>query len=237
MQNIQCTAFSLKDGGEDTLSDAWSVLDQTERERAKRLHFDRDRNRFVNGRAMLRHLLAKSTDQRRAQDVRIETGSHGKPFLPDADHLHFNLSHSEDLAVFALSEDGPVGVDVEYLGREIDPLALGKAVFQEHELAILRNLRKHEQPGRFFAYWTAKEAVMKLTGEGMSLRPTKIALQLDANGLPTSASISARTEHIHLMPIDLGVPDFGCTLATHSAAQCSLSPLSSSGGHPCVDNL
>ncbi len=94
---------------------ATAFLSDAERQRASRLAFDRDRRRFVVARARLRQLLGARLDVR-AEAVELVYGAHGKPALAPrfaASDLRFNVSHCDDLAVYAFSHGCEVGIDVE----------------------------------------------------------------------------------------------------------------------------
>ncbi|HEX9506476.1 MAG TPA: 4'-phosphopantetheinyl transferase, partial [Acidimicrobiia bacterium] len=92
-----------------------AVLSDEERDRARRFVFERDRQRFIVARGVLRWLLAARLGVR-PQAVELVYGERGKPALAPrlaASGLRFNVSHCEDVAVYAFSSAGDVGVDVE----------------------------------------------------------------------------------------------------------------------------
>lgn len=160
-------------------SEAW--LSEEERDRAERYHFPADRQRFTYFHAMMRRLLAsvlsKGTD---ARELRFQAGEFGKPWLVDVPQLHFNLSHSQDQAVLAATWIGPVGIDVERVDDEFPVQEIAREYFVGEERAAIENApTKDQRTLRFFQYWTAKEAVMKVTGLGMSLEPRSIELALE----------------------------------------------------------
>ena len=87
---------------------------------------------------------------------------HGKPYLPDYPHLHFNLSHCSHAVLCAL-DDQPIGADVESI-RAARP-GLLRYTMSEAEQALITS---SPQPDRTFTtLWTRKEALLKLTGEGV----------------------------------------------------------------------
>ena len=88
---------------------------------------------------------------------------HGKPEIPG---VHFNLSHSGDLVVCAVSEK-PVGCDVEKLRKA--PERFAGHFFCENERNYLKAAADDKYDETFFRLWTLKESYMKMTGEGMSL--------------------------------------------------------------------
>ncbi|MFP4222159.1 MAG: 4'-phosphopantetheinyl transferase family protein [Phormidium sp.] len=141
-----------------------SVLTGAERERARRYRRQEDRHRFVLTRSWLRRLLGVYLDQDPA-GLRVETTPEGKPFLAGFPVL-FNLSHSGDWALLGFCRDRPLGVDVE-AHRSVPVLSLARRFFQTSEVATLEGLPPAEQERLFFEYWTAKEAYLKATGEGL----------------------------------------------------------------------
>ena len=93
----------------------------------------------------------------------FEYGEHGKPFIVDHPEIHFNLSHCRE-AVVCMVSDKPVGIDVESI-REFKE-SLVHYTMNENEI---RQIEQAERPEmEFIKLWTQKEAVLKLTGEGIS---------------------------------------------------------------------
>jgi len=86
----------------DKLSKLLPVLDGTERSRAERFVFDKDRTRFIVARSVLRLLAARYLDGS-PEEVEFTYGPQGKPALRQHSHLHFNLAHSDGLALYAFA--------------------------------------------------------------------------------------------------------------------------------------
>ena len=149
---------------------AAALLSDAERQRASRFLFDRDRDRFIVGRARLRQLLAARLGTR-PESVELVYGAHGKPALArrfaDAD-LHFNVSHCDDVTLYAFSCGREIGVDVEAVRviREADDIA-GR-FFSHRENQAYRALERRDRPLGFFQCWTRKEAFIKALGDGLS---------------------------------------------------------------------
>jgi 4'-phosphopantetheinyl transferase len=143
------------------------VLDDEERGRAARFHFDADRRRSIVGRAALRILLGRYLG-RNASDLRFAAGAHGKPRLCDA-ALEFNVSHSGDFAAIALAADTPVGIDVECEKRMSDLEAIASRYFAPAEAEAVLKAQGAQAVALFFSTWTAKESVIKAAGAGLSL--------------------------------------------------------------------
>ena len=139
--------------------------------REKIMHFGQSQNRrqSLGAGLLLEQVLAEHGIS--ANSVRI--GKHGKPEVPG---IHFNLSHSENLVVCAVS-DKPVGCDVEKI-KEV-PHTLAERFFSEKEREYLSACSGEAYKEAFFRLWTMKESYAKMTGEGMSGTVDKVEIVLD----------------------------------------------------------
>ncbi len=121
------------------------LLCAEERARAERIVRERNRRLWSRSRGVLRALLGRYLDQD-PRALQFELGPHGKPALhgsaEQAPDLRFNLSHSGEIALVAVSAGREVGVDVER-ARE------------RHTAEFLRT-------------WVAHEAVVKCRGTGLA---------------------------------------------------------------------
>jgi Phosphopantetheinyl transferase len=149
---------------------ARNLLADDERERAARFRFEKHQRRFILARAGLRRLLGDflGIDSRTLQ---FNYAAHGKPALqmPALPFpLHFNLSHSGELALVAVSRQGPIGVDVEWIRSVKDADDLVARFFSNRENALFQKLPPVHKPEAFFNLWTRKEALLKATGEGIT---------------------------------------------------------------------
>ena len=84
----------------------------------------------------------------------------GKPYVVDGS-LHFNLSHSGDYALIAVTADAPVGVDIERHREHRRWREIAKRFFAPHEASSLRTADD------FYRLWVVKEAVLKALGTGL----------------------------------------------------------------------
>ncbi len=137
-----------------------------EQQRAERLHSAKNKKSFIIAHEKLRLILADYLDQK-PQEICILTTKTGKPFL-DKHPLHFNLSHSKDWGLLALSLDNPVGVDIEALRDNVDHNKISQRFFSTEETSTLNKLPTVEKWEYFFSLWTQKEAYLKAKGEGLS---------------------------------------------------------------------
>lgn len=146
-------------------------LDAEERERASRFATAELRRRFVAAHVVQRRLLGLALGIP-ASAVRFARGRSGKPLLAAAPGeeapIAFNLSHSEEFALFALAHLPLLGVDIERRRALSDRDAVAKRVFTPGERARIDADDEAERERAFFAAWARKEAVIKATGEGLS---------------------------------------------------------------------
>jgi 4'-phosphopantetheinyl transferase len=141
----------------------WLSVD--ERDRAQRFHFEEDRVRFVVARGMLREILG-SYLSKSAANITFCLCKGGKPAIPGRP-LHFNVSHSHDLLLCAITPNREVGVDVERL-RSIDELeAIANQFLSARDWAMLANLPVERREREFFHCWTRMEARVKAAGVGL----------------------------------------------------------------------
>jgi 4'-phosphopantetheinyl transferase len=130
--------------------------------------FEVHRRRFVLGRGQLRLILG-SYFQIAPARICFSYGAYGKPCLaePALTEIQFNLAHSDQLAVLAVTVGRPVGVDIEQV-RELDDFdELVGRFFSRNEAAAFSRLAACVKPAAFFNLWTRKEAVLKATGQGI----------------------------------------------------------------------
>jgi 4'-phosphopantetheinyl transferase len=146
-------------------------LSEEELLKAGRFYFDRDRNRYIVARGLLRTFLGCYLHMEPAQ-LRFRYNAYGKPELDvsSSQHvLHFNVSHSHELALLAFAYDRPLGVDIEFMRPDIEFEALAKHSFSPNENAVLHALPQNVIPQGFYNCWTRKEAYIKARGMGLSL--------------------------------------------------------------------
>ena len=161
-----------------------SVLDEEERHRANRFHHDRDRVRFVLGRASLRCLLAKYTDSDPAL-IQFKQNRYGKPFVQyPPSPVRFNVTHSGNYVFHAIAHGTDVGVDVEVI-RDSAGLASISSYFSAGEQGWLLATDSRAWNWAFFRLWVCKEAYVKALGRGFSkpLNSFGISLPMGKEGM------------------------------------------------------
>jgi 4'-phosphopantetheinyl transferase len=146
------------------------MLSEEERARAAKFHYEGDRKNFVARRSLLRAILGHYLKIEPSQ-ITLAREERGKPRLagPDgASRLHFNFSHSRNLALCAVDRFAPVGVDVEQLRPMPEMAEIGATFCSGQENALLNAAPPERKLEVFFNLWTRKEAYLKATGEGIA---------------------------------------------------------------------
>jgi 4'-phosphopantetheinyl transferase len=147
------------------------TLAADERARAERFYFPTDAERFIVARGVLRAILGGYLN-RAPESLSFGYGSRGKPALSDdssQDAIRFNLSHSSNMALYAVTLAREVGVDIEFIRPQLRAEQLAERFFSPREIETLRTLPADLRTYAFFLAWTRKEAYIKARGEGLAL--------------------------------------------------------------------
>jgi len=197
-------------------NDLRAILDHAEVRRADRFRLARDRVQYVVAHGLVRTLLGRYLG-RPARELWFGTGLYGKPALLEpvtVPALEYNLSHSGDIVLIAVTRGRAVGVDVEHWANDIVYDELAEYCFSAAERDELRTASHRDKAAAFFAGWTRKEAYIKATGVGVmlgldyfdvSLAPGEAALLFDRRP-------AARTERWSMRDIDLG-PEYSAAVS------------------------
>jgi 4'-phosphopantetheinyl transferase len=146
------------------------TLSMDEMERAKRFHFDKDRNRFIVRRGILRAILGRYLNVEPSR-VQFCYGKNGKPILTDTfgkKTVCFNLSHSEGVGLYAVTQDHEIGVDIEHVRDILDMAQIAERFFSVRENIIFCSLPAGKRKEAFYNCWTRKEAFVKAIGKGLT---------------------------------------------------------------------
>jgi 4'-phosphopantetheinyl transferase len=146
------------------------ILSSDELQRLWQFVSDKARRSYFVGRVALRLLLSKYLELDPGK-IGFVYGANGKPRMiaapGDTARLAFNLSHTADLIVIAVST-APVGIDVERIDVEINYEALQHHVMTECEKRNLSKYQEEHKREEFIRCWTRKEAILKLWGVGLT---------------------------------------------------------------------
>jgi 4'-phosphopantetheinyl transferase len=160
------------------------ILSSDERKRAERFVQARDGKRFMLVRSNLRSILSQYIGVP-AGSIQFAYGIYGKPRLATAEklQLEFNLTHSGDYALCAVTKNHSIGIDIEKIRHE-DPdhyLRLATRFFSKIESDALRATPVGDQRLFFFSCWTRKEAYLKRHGLGLRLPLSGFTVNIDPN--------------------------------------------------------
>jgi 4'-phosphopantetheinyl transferase len=186
-----------------------ALLSAPEREREARLRFDQDKFRFRVTRAMTRRVLAGylGIDP---SDCGFENNPHGRPSLVargGSNTLSFNLSHTRDLIVLAVTRGREIGVDVERVHGQRPTADLARHYFADFESDHVVNAPEYLREDLFFQYWTLKESYIKARGLGLAIPLGKFGFRLGGESpqLWTDADLgddAARWAFVQWQPTD-----------------------------------
>jgi len=152
-----------------------AVLSISEQDRASAFRFKQDQHRWQAAHAALRMILSAYLGED-PQDIQFEAGLRGKPALCEPHHaLQFNLSHSRDKAVVAVSRETPVGIDIQHMPDHFDR-AHRERILSEEELVRSANMSDSALDAWTLLAWVRKEALLKAAGLGFSIEPSSVTI-------------------------------------------------------------
>lgn len=181
-----------------------ACLSQAERDRAGRFVFPRDRARFIAAHVALRQVLSSHTGVD-APLLEFELGKNGKPALVRPDGVHFNLSHSQSVALIAIGRsDVEIGVDVEVLRSMADAEAMAASYFTAAEQRALAAVAPALRDRAFLICWTRKEACLKAIGLGLGVDTRTFDAGVDENTRDVRIPVDDEMAHIEVSSFDGG---------------------------------
>ena len=167
-----------------------NLLTDQERNKEAQFYSFELKMRYTLCRGVLRRLLNRYLGNKENQIIDFSYGKYGKPFL---DHnltdLKFNISHSQDFMVCGISKGFEIGVDIEFIRRDIPIEELQTYVFSPSERVNFNSLSDKEKILMFFKTWTYKEAFVKAIGIGLTKNLTEIELSFVDPEMPKVLSI------------------------------------------------
>ena len=187
-------------GGETIDQDYWRFLDESERRRAMKLKTPYMQARYVEVHGKMRRILAHYL---KTEPGRIAIGQkkYGKPYLAECPERVFNLSHSVDRFVLAVSMNRRLGVDIELCKSRNSLDSLVDKCFAIEERQYWEALPEHQKNLEFYRFWTRKEAFVKAIGRGIGLGLEHCVIN------PVNPAVMLRVPENLGMASDWGVAD------------------------------
>lgn len=145
----------------------FNLLNVDEKNRAQRFKFEKHQHAFIAARGQLRILLSQYL-QCDPKAIEFEYNQYGKPKIKNNPHLQFNLSHSEGVALCAITLNNAIGVDIEYMKKDVEMDAIAERFFSQCESNELHALQGEAKIQGFYNAWSRKEAFLKAYGQGLS---------------------------------------------------------------------
>jgi 4'-phosphopantetheinyl transferase len=176
----------------EQLQQARTLMTQEEQARADRMVTDTLKNRRIASHGILRDILSRYLSMP-AADILFSHGERKKPFIEGSD-IQFNMSHTEDIALFALTRQHAIGVDIEGIKESKYHEGIVRSNFSPEERQQYESLPDSEKLEAFFRAWTRKEAYTKAIGLGLYYPLEKFTVNLSANDERGLISIEGSTE-------------------------------------------
>lgn len=195
------------------------VLSPDEALRGERFHFKEHQRRFRVARGILRFLLAQYL-QVDPRTMPLAYHARGKPYLPDhlyPVNLQFNVSHSQDMALYGVTQNHPIGVDIEKI-QETYPDGVAKRFFSQAEYAALAQFPPATKLKKFYQLWAKKEALIKAVGTGLFMPLHTFSVSLTEEAETLSLPVSEARGLWHLQTIDIDAA-FAAAFATQQSVQ------------------
>lgn len=141
------------------------IVRQSEIDRSKNYHSPELANIFLHSRSSVRKIASLYTNQP-PLTFEIELSPRGKPFFANYPDIFFNISHSQNSLAVAFSRN-EIGFDIENIHRHRNSIGIAKRFFTEREIELCDSSTQGSSD-IFWRIWTAKEAMLKLSGAGIS---------------------------------------------------------------------
>ncbi len=162
----------------------YSMLSDGEIIRANKFRNQIDKNRFICAKGILRYLISLQTEIKPSL-IKFRYDKYKKPELIEQQNensLKFNVSHSDSIFCVGMAYNQDIGIDIEVVKPITDLSELVKKYFSESECKQIERLSGNFKLEVFYKLWTSKEAIMKLTGKGLSLPLNKFEIFINPIG-------------------------------------------------------
>lgn len=141
-------------------------------------------------------------------NYRIARGEKGKPFIADKENIFFNISHSGDYVVCAVS-DREIGIDIEKRAKA--RMEVAGRFFHKREVLALNALADDERNNLFYDYWSVKESFLKYIGTGLARPLDSFLVQFSAGSISLYEEEKKLSLNVHPCLVDSGYACYVCS--------------------------
>lgn len=159
------------------LAELRSILSKVEIEKANRFHFEKHQKRYSVSQGLLRRLLGHYSNQEPCS-IELAKGYHGKPYI-EGSNIKFNVSHSNEYAMYAFTLNDELGIDLEYWRERKYLDGIIDSNFSELEQRLYYQLPSSLKTASFYQGWTCNEAFIKAIGMGLSFPLKDFSVEMD----------------------------------------------------------
>lgn len=174
------------------LNSYWNFLSSDEQIKANSFYFAKDRNRYLVSRVILRKLLGNYLGNIQYNDILFEQTEYGKPYLANSvniNNIKFNLSHSGDAVVYAFTRNIDIGIDIEFINKDLIIDDIIEQCCSVQEKMKLQELSCNCKYDYFYKLWVMKESLVKAIGLGLSFDLREVSVDFSKDELITVTNI------------------------------------------------
>ena len=151
------------------LSKLKTILSEDELIRAQRFYSVELTKQFIAARGFLRLILARYIKVK-PEELQFQYNVYRKPFLIgtfNKKELCFNASNSHGIALYGITLQRAIGVDVEKIRSNLPYEKIARRQFTQSEIRLFQKSPESERIQTFFKFWTRKEALLKALAQGL----------------------------------------------------------------------
>ncbi|MBU5488602.1 4'-phosphopantetheinyl transferase superfamily protein [Clostridium sp. MSJ-8] len=175
---IKLLAANINQDIEDNkIEEFLKLISKEKLDKINRYRFREDYLRSLYGDILVRFEIIKQLGIANS-DIKFTLNKYGKPYIEGYNNLFFNISHSEDWVICAISDE-EVGVDIEKIEKA--PVEVAEHYFHSREYKLIRSKASEEVDEYFYKMWTLKESYIKWIGKGLSKQLDSFSINEDIN--------------------------------------------------------
>lgn len=146
--------------------------------RASQFRLLSDCRNYTVAHGILRLILGRYL-QISPRTIKFQRGQFGKPYLAgkiNPQQLEFNMSHAGGYLLIGITTGYAIGVDIELMRADIEVDQIAGSLFSSAEMQFVNSCNADQKLDTFYSCWTAKEAVLKAAGTGLTRDPTELSV-------------------------------------------------------------